>query len=78
MRARQGLSGQRTKNILRIRQALIHGKQSTSVRCQAARHGIVPDAFLMHNERMGNPATVTALPAIIQFFRSHGYRFVAL
>ena len=34
--------------------------------------------LLMHDERKGNPATVTALPAIIQFFRSHGYRFVAL
>ena len=33
---------------------------------------------LMHNERKGNPATVTALPAIIQFFRSHGYRFIVL
>jgi len=33
---------------------------------------------LMHDGRQGNPATVTALPAIIQFFRSHGYRFVAL
>ncbi|HJY94881.1 MAG TPA: polysaccharide deacetylase family protein [Streptosporangiaceae bacterium] len=33
---------------------------------------------LMHNERKGNPATVTALPTIIQFFRSHGYRFIVL
>jgi len=33
---------------------------------------------LMHDARPGDPATVTALPAIIQFFRSHGYRFVAL
>ena len=33
---------------------------------------------LMHNARPGDPATVTALPAIIQFFRAHGYRFVAL
>ena len=40
----------------------------------ALRHPIV----LMHDGRRGNPATVTALPAIIQFFRSHGYRFVAL
>jgi peptidoglycan/xylan/chitin deacetylase (PgdA/CDA1 family) len=34
--------------------------------------------LLMHDEREGNPATVAALPAIIRFFRSHGYRFVAL
>ena len=40
----------------------------------ALRHPIV----LMHDGRQGNPSTVTALPAIIQFFRSHGYRFVAL
>ncbi len=33
---------------------------------------------LMHNQAAGNPATVSALPAIIQYFRSHGYRFVAL
>ena len=33
---------------------------------------------LMHDARPGDPATVAALPAIIQFFRSHGYRFVAL
>jgi peptidoglycan/xylan/chitin deacetylase (PgdA/CDA1 family) len=33
---------------------------------------------LMHDARPGDPATVTALPAIIQFFRSHGYHFVAL
>ena len=40
----------------------------------ALRHPIV----LMHNQPIGNPATVSALPAIIQFFRSHGYHFVAL
>jgi peptidoglycan/xylan/chitin deacetylase (PgdA/CDA1 family) len=34
--------------------------------------------LLMHDARPGNPATVAALPAIIQFFRSHGYSFVAL
>jgi len=33
---------------------------------------------LMHNEPIGNPATVSALPAIIQFFRARGYRFVTL
>ena len=38
------------------------------------RHPVV----LMHNQPIRNPATVSALPAIIQFFRSHGYRFVAL
>ena len=26
----------------------------------------------------GNPATVAALPVVIRFFRSHGYRFVRL
>jgi peptidoglycan/xylan/chitin deacetylase (PgdA/CDA1 family) len=40
----------------------------------ALRHPIV----LMHDEQIGNPATVSALPAIIAFFRAHGYRFVAL
>lgn len=33
---------------------------------------------LMHNQASGNPATVAALPAIIRFFRSHGYQFVGL
>jgi len=40
----------------------------------ALRHPIV----IMHNQPIGNPATVSALPTIIQFFRSHGYRFVVL
>jgi peptidoglycan/xylan/chitin deacetylase (PgdA/CDA1 family) len=40
----------------------------------ALRHPIV----LMHNQPAGNPATVAALPVIIRFFRSHGYRFVRL
>ena len=40
----------------------------------ALRHPIV----LMHNQPNGNPATVAALPVIIRFFRSHGYRFVRL
>ena len=40
----------------------------------ALRHPVV----LMHNQAAGNPATVRALPVIIQFFRSHGYRFVSL
>jgi peptidoglycan/xylan/chitin deacetylase (PgdA/CDA1 family) len=34
--------------------------------------------LLMHDQRKGNPATVAALPAIIDFYRSHGYRFVTL
>ena len=38
----------------------------------ALRHPVV----LMHNQPAGNPATVAALPVIIRFFRSHGYRFV--
>ena len=33
---------------------------------------------LMHNQPIGNPATVSALPTIIDFFRSHHYRFVTL
>ncbi|WP_187365671.1 polysaccharide deacetylase family protein [Trebonia kvetii] len=33
---------------------------------------------LMHNQAAGNPATVKALPVIIKYFRSHGYRFVTL
>ena len=33
---------------------------------------------LMHNQPNGNPATVSALPTIIQFFQSRGYTFVAL
>jgi peptidoglycan/xylan/chitin deacetylase (PgdA/CDA1 family) len=33
---------------------------------------------LMHNQPIGNPATVSALPTIIRYFRSHGYRFVSL
>jgi len=40
----------------------------------ALRHPVV----LMHNQPAGNPATVSALPVIIRFFRSHGYRFVRL
>ena len=40
----------------------------------ALRHPIV----LMHNQPIGNPATVSALPTIIRFFRDHGYRFVKL
>jgi peptidoglycan/xylan/chitin deacetylase (PgdA/CDA1 family) len=40
----------------------------------ALRHPVV----LMHNQPIGNPATVTALPVIIRFFRAHGYRFVKL
>ena len=38
------------------------------------RHPVV----LMHNAPSGGPATVKALPAIIKYFRSHGYRFVVL
>jgi peptidoglycan/xylan/chitin deacetylase (PgdA/CDA1 family) len=40
----------------------------------ALRHPVM----LMHNQPAGNPATVSALPVIIRFFRSHGYRFVRL
>lgn len=38
------------------------------------RHPIV----LMHDSTAGNPATVAALPTVIKFFRSRGYRFVTL
>ena len=38
------------------------------------RHPVV----LMHAQPIGNPATVSALPVIIRFFRAHGYTFVAL
>jgi peptidoglycan/xylan/chitin deacetylase (PgdA/CDA1 family) len=34
--------------------------------------------LIMHNQPGGNPATVQALPAIIRFYRSHGYSFVDL
>jgi peptidoglycan/xylan/chitin deacetylase (PgdA/CDA1 family) len=35
--------------------------------------------LLMHDGRgPGDAATVKALPAVIEFFRSHGYRFVSL
>ena len=45
----------------------------------AEQGGTLPHPIvLMHNQRKGDPATVTALPAIIQFYRSHGYRFVSL
>lgn len=33
---------------------------------------------LMHNQPIGNPATVRALPTIIRFFRTRGYHFVRL
>jgi peptidoglycan/xylan/chitin deacetylase (PgdA/CDA1 family) len=33
---------------------------------------------LMHNPPAGIPATVSALPAIIDYYRSHGYQFVDL
>jgi peptidoglycan/xylan/chitin deacetylase (PgdA/CDA1 family) len=33
---------------------------------------------LMHNQTGGNPATVLALPRIIRYYRTHGYRFVDL
>jgi peptidoglycan/xylan/chitin deacetylase (PgdA/CDA1 family) len=38
------------------------------------RHPVV----LMHNAPSGDPATVLALPAIISYFRGHGYTFVNL
>jgi hypothetical protein len=33
---------------------------------------------LLHNQPAGNPATVLALPAIIRYFRGHGYTLVDL
>ena len=45
----------------------------------AEQGGALPHPILlMHNARKGDPATVTALPAIIQFYRSRGYLFVTL
>src|SRR6516164_6104937 len=44
----------------------------------AEQGGLSHPIVLMHDDRKGNPATVAALPAIIQFYRSRGYRFVAL
>jgi peptidoglycan-N-acetylglucosamine deacetylase len=38
------------------------------------RHPLI----LMHNAPSGDPATLRALPAIIRYFRSHGYTFVSL
>jgi peptidoglycan/xylan/chitin deacetylase (PgdA/CDA1 family) len=40
----------------------------------ALRHPVV----LMHNQPIGNPATVKALPTVIAFFRAHHYTFVNL
>jgi peptidoglycan/xylan/chitin deacetylase (PgdA/CDA1 family) len=40
----------------------------------ALEHPVV----LMHNQAIPMPATVTALPAIIQYFKTHGYTFVDL
>jgi peptidoglycan/xylan/chitin deacetylase (PgdA/CDA1 family) len=33
---------------------------------------------LLHNQPIGNPATVSALPTIIGFFRARGHTFVTL
>ena len=33
---------------------------------------------LMHNAPAGDPATVIALPTIIEFFKARGYTFVTL
>ena len=49
------------------------------IRLAEQEGGALPHPIvLMHNEQIGNPATVSALPVIIQFFRAHGYRFVTL
>jgi len=49
------------------------------IRLAEQEGGALPHPIvLMHNQPIGNPATVSALPTIIQFFRAHGYRFVAL
>jgi peptidoglycan/xylan/chitin deacetylase (PgdA/CDA1 family) len=34
--------------------------------------------ILMHNQTGGNPATVTALPAVIRYYKARGYSFVDL
>ncbi len=48
-----------------VSRALAGGSQSNPV-------------VLMHNPPAGIPATVSALPRIIDYYRSHGYRFVDL
>jgi peptidoglycan/xylan/chitin deacetylase (PgdA/CDA1 family) len=46
-------------------------------RAEAGRSQNHP-VILMHNQPGGNPATVRALPTIIRFYKSRGYRFVDL
>ena len=49
------------------------------IRLAEQEGGALPHPIvLMHNQPAGTPATVSALPAIIRFFRSRGYRFVSL
>lgn len=36
------------------------------------------DVILMHNQPIGNPAIVAALPVIIRYFQRHDYHFVKL
>jgi peptidoglycan/xylan/chitin deacetylase (PgdA/CDA1 family) len=38
------------------------------------RHPVI----ILHNMTGGNPATVDALPTVIRYYKSHGYRFVDL
>lgn len=40
--------------------------------------GMAHPVILMHDEMGGNPATVAALPSIIEFYADRGYRFVDL
>jgi peptidoglycan/xylan/chitin deacetylase (PgdA/CDA1 family) len=49
------------------------------IRLAESEGGQLPHpVVLMHNQPIGNPATLSALPTIIEFFSSHGYTFVTL
>jgi peptidoglycan/xylan/chitin deacetylase (PgdA/CDA1 family) len=49
------------------------------IRLAETEGGQLPNpVVLLHNQPIGNPATVSALPTIIEFFRARGYTFVTL
>ncbi|MFN2562090.1 MAG: polysaccharide deacetylase family protein [Jatrophihabitans sp.] len=52
----------------------VHRIESRAIAGGTQAHPVI----LMHNQPGGNPATVAALPAIISYYRSHGYMFVDL
>ena len=45
---------------------------------EAERAKLAHPVVLMHDQQIGNPATVSALPVLIPFVRACGYTFVAL